>query len=188
VFLKWCLFTPAVWANAFVRFFFERPQHSKREIAMQPCIRPWIFFALMLTVFCSALSVPVADCSAAERTSRGKDAAYWFDKGALCSTYGNNAAAVKYFQKALDLNPRSSRAMFSQGISYGQLGEFERAIALINRALSIESRNGLYYYGRGRVYLLAGQDEKAMDDFRKAAELGDEDAMQVLESGTLSRQ
>jgi tetratricopeptide (TPR) repeat protein len=37
-----------------------------------------------------------------------KDADYWFNKGALVSTYGNNQAAVKYFQKAIVLNPNFS--------------------------------------------------------------------------------
>ena len=50
-----------------------------------------------------------------------KDADYWFNKGALVSTYGNNKAAVQYFQKAIALDPNLSRAYFSQGVSYGQL-------------------------------------------------------------------
>jgi tetratricopeptide (TPR) repeat protein len=110
-----------------------------------------------------------------------KDAQYWFDKGALVSTYGNNKAAVQYFQKAIVLNPDFSRAYFSQGVSYGQLGQYQKAIAQINMALQKEPQNGLYYYGRGRVYLLWGDNEKAMADFRKAADLGDEDALDYLE-------
>jgi Tfp pilus assembly protein PilF len=40
----------------------------------------------------------------------------------------------------------------------------------------MDPNNGLYYYGRARVHLLADENEKAMADFRKAAELDDEDA------------
>jgi len=110
-----------------------------------------------------------------------KDADYWFKKGALVSTYGNNAAAVKYFQKAIALNPNFSGAYFSQGVSYGQLGQYQEAINQINRALKLEPQNGMYYYGRGRVYLLAGDEKKAMEDFKKAADLGDEDALNYLD-------
>jgi tetratricopeptide (TPR) repeat protein len=109
-----------------------------------------------------------------------KDADYWFNKGALVSTYGNNKAAVQYFQKAIALDPNFSRAYFSQGVSYGQLGEYPKAIAQINMALKLEPQNGLYYYGRGRVYLLWGDKAKAMEDFKKAAELGNEDALNYL--------
>jgi tetratricopeptide (TPR) repeat protein len=109
-----------------------------------------------------------------------KDADYWFNKGALLSTYGNNKAAVQYFQKAIALDPNFSRAYFSQGVSYGQLGQYSKAIAQINMALKMEPQNGMYYYGRGRVYLLWGDKTKATDDFKKAAELGDEDALNYL--------
>ena len=110
-----------------------------------------------------------------------KDAEYWFDKGALVSTYGNNKAAVQYFHKAIVLDPNFSRAYFSQGVSYGQLGQYQKAVAQINMALQKEPQNSLYYYGRGRVYLLWGDKDKAMADFKKAADLGDEDAIEYLE-------
>lgn len=110
-----------------------------------------------------------------------KDAHYWFDRGALVSTYGNNRAAVQYFHKAIVLDPNFSKAYFSQGVSYGQLGQYQKAIAQINMALQKEPQNSLYYYGRGRVYLLWGDKEKAMADFKKAADLGDEDAIEYLE-------
>ena len=110
-----------------------------------------------------------------------KDATYWFNKGALVSTYGNNTAAVQYFQKAIALDPNFSGAYFSQGVSYGQLGQYEKAIAQINRALKLEPQNGMYYYGRGRVYLLSGDKTKAMEDFKKAADLNDEDALNYLD-------
>ena len=110
-----------------------------------------------------------------------KDANYWFSKGALVSTYGNNKAAIQYFQKAIALDPNLSGAYFSQGVSYGQLGQYEKAIAQINRALKMEPQNGMYYYGRGRVYLLSGDKTKAMEDFKKAADLQDEDALDYLD-------
>lgn len=109
-----------------------------------------------------------------------KDADYWFKKGALVSTYGNNKAAVQYFQKAIALNPNFSGAYFSQGVSYGQLGQYPEAIDQINKALKMEPQNGMYYYGRARVYLLSGDKTRAMDDFKKAADLGDEDALDYL--------
>lgn len=110
-----------------------------------------------------------------------KDADYWFKKGALVSTYGNNKAAVQYFQKAIALNPNFSGAYFSQGVSYGQLGQYQEAIDQINRALKMEPQNGMYYYGRARVYLLSGDKAKAMEDFVEAADLQDEDALQYLD-------
>ena len=124
-----------------------------------------------------------AESRPAKKTAKPgkKDADFWFNKGALLSTYGNNKAAVQYFQKAIALDPNFSRAYFSQGVSYGQLSQYPKAIAQINMALKMEPQNGMYYYGRGRVYLLWGDRAKAIDDFKKAAELGDEDALNYLD-------
>ena len=109
------------------------------------------------------------------------DPDYWFDKGALCATYGNDRAAIKYFQKAISLDPSRSGAYFEQGISYGQLGEYDKALLSLNKALEMEPNNGLYLYGRGRVHLLAGNKNKATKDFKRAAELNDEDAQNYLD-------
>jgi tetratricopeptide (TPR) repeat protein len=118
--------------------------------------------------------------SSKESNRQEKDADYWFDKGALCATYGNDSAAIKYFQKAIVLDPQRSDAYFEQGISYGQLENFSEAIALIDKAIEMEPHNGLYYYGRARVYLLADDTEKALEDFKKAAKLDDEDAQSYI--------
>jgi tetratricopeptide (TPR) repeat protein len=125
----------------------------------------------------------VQDKPSAEKKAAAskKDADYWFNKGALCATYGNDRAAIKYFQKAISLDPNRSGAYFEQGISYAQLAKFDQALLLINKALEMQPQNGMFLYGRGRVHLMAGDKEKAMEDFKRAAELDDEDAQHYLE-------
>jgi hypothetical protein len=113
-------------------------------------------------------------------------AAYWLKKGALCATYGNDRAAIKYYEKAIALDPDNSSAYFEQGLSYGQIGDYQKAMPLIDRAIRMEPQNGLYHYGRGRVYLLSGDKNKAITDFKKAAEFGDQDAIKYLEELTKS--
>ena len=129
-----------------------------------------------------AVKAPALKSSAAveKKTTFHRDADYWFDKGAICATYGNDRAAVKYFQKAISIDLNRSDAYFEQGISYGQLGDFDKAVTLVNQAIEMEPQNGLYLYGRGRIYLLSGKQEKAMEDIKKAAELDDEDAQTYL--------
>lgn len=143
----------------------------------------WSCLLAAILVFGLPDSLIAQDKVSTQRSSTPikNDAQNWFDKGALVSTYGNNEAAVQYFHKAIVLDPDFSRAYFSQGVSYGQLGQYQKAIAQINMALQKEPQNGLYYYGRGRVYLLWGDKVKAMADFRKAADLGSDDAIAYLE-------
>ncbi|MBT8372253.1 MAG: tetratricopeptide repeat protein [Deltaproteobacteria bacterium] len=134
------------------------------------------FVGLMAIAFLIGSSSAVG---AQKAVIQGAD--YWFDKGALCATYGNDKAAIKYFQKVINKDPNRSDAYFEQGISYGQLQEFFKAIPLIDKALEMEPQNGLYLYGRARVYLLAGETEKAMQDFQKAAALDNEDALDYID-------
>jgi tetratricopeptide (TPR) repeat protein len=130
----------------------------------------------------TAETAPTAETAKpTQKLTSGEDADYWFNKGALCATYGNDRAAIKYFQKTITLDPNRSGAYFEEGISYGQLGQFDKALALIDKALEMQPQNGLYLYGRGRVYLLAGEKEKAMQDFKKAAELDNDDARNYLD-------
>ena len=105
----------------------------------------------------------------------------WFEKGVLFSVYGNYQAADISFQKAAEMVPGWSDAHFQLGVAYGENGRYEDAIAAINKAIALDDAKGVYYYGRGRVYLMSGDRLKAMEDFNKAADMGDEDANRYLE-------
>jgi tetratricopeptide (TPR) repeat protein len=108
------------------------------------------------------------------------DPAYWFDKGGLLSTYGNDKAAIPAYKKAIELDPSRSEAHFNLGVSYGEVGEYELAVASINKAIELNPSKDLYYYGRARVYLLANDIDKALEDFKRAAAEGNVDAQEYL--------
>ena len=147
-----------------------------------------VFFNLSSPLMAQTPTDKKDDKQAAQTTKTKKEVApiknadYWFDKGALCATYGNDKAAIKFFQKVIELDPQRSGAYFAQGTSYGQLEEFDKALPLIDKAIEMEPENGLYMYGRGRVHLLAGYRQMALADFKKAAELDDEDAQVYMET------
>ena len=109
------------------------------------------------------------------------DSTYWLDKGALCYTYGNPKGAIKYFKKAIELDPRSASAYFNKGMCHGEMGQYEEAISSINKAIDMYPERAVYFYGRGRVHLLSGDKEKAAIDLERAAELGDSDAQAYLQ-------
>jgi tetratricopeptide (TPR) repeat protein len=109
-----------------------------------------------------------------------EDPAYWFDKGGLLSTYGNDKAAIAAYKKAIALDPARSEAHFNLGVSYGEIGEYELALAAIGKAIELNPSRGLYYYGRARVHLQADEIEAALQDFERAAALGNPDARDYL--------
>jgi hypothetical protein len=109
-------------------------------------------------------------------------AQYWLDQGILYSTYGNHPKAIKYFKKVIALSPQDSKPHFNLGISYGELGKYEDAIFSLDKALELCPENGLYLYGRGRTYLLSGDKNKAIEDFKRAAVLGNQEAQDYLKN------
>jgi superkiller protein 3 len=113
--------------------------------------------------------------------------AYWLDQGGLFATYGNYTAAIEAYQKALALDPQNAEAHFDIGVAYGELDEFDSALLHINKAIALEPGQGRYYYGRAWVYLISGRSDKALDDFKKAAEMGDPDAIVYLEQTGLAQ-
>ncbi len=110
------------------------------------------------------------------------DAAYWYEMGILCSVYGNDKNAIRYFGKVIKLEPENTKAYFHRGVSYGEIGQYENSLASINKAIELDPDKGLFYYGRGRVYLLAGDKEKAIEDFKQAATMGNHDAQNYLKN------
>ncbi|MBU4002572.1 MAG: tetratricopeptide repeat protein [Proteobacteria bacterium] len=108
--------------------------------------------------------------------------AYWADKAGLCATYGNDKAAVGYYQKAIDLNPNQSDLYYFKGMCLGELGEYEKAMEAVNKAISMNPEKAGYLYGRGRLGLKAGHKESAMADLESAAKAGDRDAKNHLNS------
>jgi tetratricopeptide (TPR) repeat protein len=102
-------------------------------------------------------------------------------KGALAALNGDNPSAVTYFNQAIQMAPDNSDAYFQLGVTLGEMGNYPDALDALDRAVSLNPGKGRYVYARGRVYLLSGDRENAMRDFKRAAELGDDDARAYLE-------
>ena len=107
-------------------------------------------------------------------------AAYWLDRGGFFTTYGNYPAAIRAFEKCLELDPNNSEAYFNLGVAQAEMEDYAKAISNIDKAIFLSADNGRYYYGRAWVLMLSGQSLKALPDFQKAADLGNLDAEMYL--------
>ncbi|MBW1777429.1 MAG: tetratricopeptide repeat protein [Deltaproteobacteria bacterium] len=112
----------------------------------------------------------------------------WLKKGALAMLNGDNASAVTYFTKAVNMDPENAEAHFHLGVALGEMGDYPKAVDALTRAVSLNPEKGRYRYARGRVHLLSGKKERAMIDFKAAAELGDRDARAYLDRTTATLQ
>jgi tetratricopeptide (TPR) repeat protein len=162
--------------------------HSSRKTAAQQkeiSVRNSVFRSLIAAAVVIVWAAPVI---AQEKPvtynnpaiSDKNSAAYWLDRGGLFATYGNYQAAVAAYKKALQMDGNLSKAHFDMGVAYGEMGDFDQALSQIDTAITLSPDTAAYYYGRGRVLLLAGRHARAMEDFQKAAAMGNRDAKAYL--------
>jgi tetratricopeptide (TPR) repeat protein len=74
--------------------------------------------------------------------------------------------AIKYFQRALELNPRFARGHLAIGQAYVQMGKHEEAIAQIKKAISFRE-DTRFIAALGHAYAVAGkraEARKVIDD------------------------
>jgi diguanylate cyclase (GGDEF)-like protein len=89
--------------------------------------------------------------------------------------------ATKAFEKAIRFNPRDAKSLSALGYLYGSIGEnLEIAIVLCRESAEIEPDSGLYRFRLGKLYQQSSEYGKAMEQFKKAEELG-EDCSEVME-------
>ncbi len=148
------------------------------------CLNKYLALVAVICVI-GILMIPLssyAGVTSGKEDAAKNDIAYWFNKGIINATYGNNKAAIKYFNKAIKFGPKNAAVNFNIGICQGELGQYQEALSFINKAIEIYPENALYHYGRGRVYLLSGNTGKSLEDFKRAAALGSRDAQNYLQN------
>ncbi len=109
------------------------------------------------------------------------DPVYWLDQGGLFATYGSYSAAVEAYKKALALDANNSKAYYDMALAYGELGDLDQALVDINRAIALDAGQSQYYYGRAWILLKDGRMAEANDNFHKAADMGNLDAIAYLQ-------
>lgn len=141
------------------------------------------FSRLPAICFCmiALLVTPAASDYINETVTDQNDPTYWLDQGGLFATYGNFPAAIEAYKKALALDADNSDAYFNMGVAYGEMGEYDQALVVINKAIALDAENDRYYYGRAWILLMTGERIDAMNDFEKAAQMGNLDAIHYLQ-------
>ena len=91
---------------------------------------------------------------------------------------GAFAKAMKYYQRAIKINPGHALAFSNMGMVYFSLFQrdngrsiLELALQYFNKALQLDPGLADGYNGRGAVYLALNEAEKAITDFKKVIQL-----------------
>jgi tetratricopeptide (TPR) repeat protein len=81
------------------------------------------------------------------------------------------AAALKDFDKVLELDPYNALTLFNRAIMLSQIGDYDKALADYTKALEINPGNVLIYYNRAVMYMHKQMYRNAIADYSKAIEL-----------------
>ena len=96
---------------------------------------------------------------------------FFIDIGFDYRLQGKYDLAIKFFQKAIDIDPEYVSAYNGLGDTYFNQGKYDLVIESYQKAIAIDPNDAGAYYGLGSVYSI--QDKKALcaEYIRKAISL-----------------
>jgi tetratricopeptide (TPR) repeat protein len=102
------------------------------------------------------------------------NATTYFFRGILFEKYrGEQAKAVKDYSKAVQLQPKFTKAYLNRASAYSSLKEYGKAVADYNTVVQIRpSSEKMVLAKRAKAYFKKGEYTKAWADVEKAKELG----------------
>ena len=80
--------------------------------------------------------------------------------------------AIRYFNKAVKIDPEFQRSYFNRAICKDELGDLQGALDDISKQIANDNTNADYYHNRAVYKLELGDTLGACDDFRKSFDLG----------------
>src|SRR5262245_21925885 len=122
--------------------------------------RPALPRTFRAAVLVSLIALILAGCASATRD------------GQVALLYGDNAAAVTYFETALAKNPDSVRALVGLGIARYRLGSFAEADHALNDALAQSPDLPVAHLYLGLSALRRGKDDDADAEFVRFGSFG----------------
>ena len=106
-----------------------------------------------------------------------KNEKYYNKKGTELYDAKKYDEAIKYFDKAIKVNPKYANAYYNRGNSYRNQGQRNLAIADYTKAIALNPRDIDYYLKRGDAYEWSGQLRLAVDDYNRALKINPNDIM-----------
>ncbi|MFH1788419.1 MAG: tetratricopeptide repeat protein [Candidatus Altiarchaeota archaeon] len=86
-------------------------------------------------------------------------------------------AAIKYYSKAIELEPKHSEACYGLGRCYGRVGELDKAIECFKKAIKHAPKDAKAYCGLGLALSHKGEHKQALAKMKKAIELEPDDSV-----------
>ena len=105
----------------------------------------------------------------------------WLQRGSIAHENEQYDEAIKYYKKAIELNPNYMEAYLVLGTAYYEgKKDYDEAIKCFNKAVELDPNLAETYVLLAAVYLEQVNGEKVMECVKKAASLGNKEAQEFL--------
>jgi tetratricopeptide (TPR) repeat protein len=143
-----------------ITFMPNREHNMKRFLVLA------IMFALGLVLLnWSPLSAGSKD---KVREASARAAQDYIKHGLILATENRHADAVKSFQQAISLDPKSAEAYSLLGSALAKAGKYREAEEALRKAVALDPNYGEGYYYLGLFLKERGKEKEAEEAFRKA--------------------
>ncbi|KAJ2776033.1 hypothetical protein GGI18_004431 [Coemansia linderi] len=143
-------------------------RHCLRLAASRACHRPTTALLTLSRRFASELP---------PRPTTGTEAREALAQGTRDLLNGSMAAALKSFERALNLGEATADTYYNKGVCEYSLGLTDKAISSWERSLALDSSRADVHANIGNAYYLNKRDPvSALSHMKRAAELAPEDA------------
>ncbi len=87
----------------------------------------------------------------------------------MLSNFVNHAdKKILYLTKAIELNPKHSRAYYNRGTLLYKKGQLQQALSDFNRAIESDPNHSEAFNNRGNIWYESGKTENALTDYNQA--------------------
>ena len=94
-----------------------------------------------------------------------------FYDGLTCHEEKEYQASIKYYNKAIEMNPEHAGSRFNRGLAYYHMEDLESAIKDFSRAIELEPEDAESWNNRGNTYFKKGDLNHALSDYNQAIKL-----------------
>ena len=129
-----------------------------------------LLLALVLSLGVACASEPSADYE--PDADAIIEARTYIEKGIEYFAFSQYEKAIKSYDKAIRLNPKTANAYNKRGVAYQSLGQYDKAIQDYDEAIRLDPENAASpYHNRGLAYEALGNSLQAEQDLAKSKEL-----------------
>lgn len=107
---------------------------------------------------------------------------YLFVKGDIYKAKNDTVLQLEYYNRAINMNSSNEVYYYNRGNFFYRKNDFEKAISDYTKGIELNPNYYQCYTNRGLSYMSLGKEDFAKKDLKKAAEFGDELAIEILEN------